>query len=660
MKTKSLLAYLFVATALICDVHAGKDGSSPYFMIHGKSEIQGVEIMPLRSSDVEVKIDGTIARVILKQRYANTGSVPIEATYVFPASTRAAVHGMTLSNGGRVTRAVIRRKDVARKEYAEAREQKKTAALLEEHRPNVFQMSVANLLPGEDIEVETTWTESIPSENSVYEFVFPTVVGPRYDGVGQSKETPWAANPHLPADTQVAPEFTLSVDLTTTLPLAEVGCPSHEVDVSFHEKNRAKIEIGGTSKRGLDNRDFVIRWEHGNRQVDTGLLLHQGKEENHFMMQISPPPRVTPDHIPPRDYVLLLDCSGSMDGFPIETAKGLLVDLVKGFKEDDTFNVVTFSSDCQILSSQPLTASKKNLDRAVRFISEQPSGGGTEMKMALRRAIDLPGGEGRSRSILLVTDGYVTADTEARNLVKENIGKANLFTFGIGSSVNRELIESLARVGGGESVVVLSSTEAQKVARKFQEMVSSPVLAKVEISAVGVELTDMEPRRIGDLFAARPLVISGIWKGDPKGEVIVRGIAGNGTPFEQRMSLSDSAERSGMDHPALPTLWARETIRALEESLDKNASEEIARIGLDYSLLTKHTSFIAIDEGPKAKHGATTLVRQPLASPAGMSVTSGSAIQQATGRSSSVPEPGSIGLISFLVVLLALQRQRTN
>lgn len=651
------LVYGFLSAA---SPAAAESPSAPYFQIVGNSDEGPNEQLPLKSSVAKVSIDGTIARVRLTQQYANSGSVPIEAIYVFPASTRAAVHGMTLTTGGRVIAARVKESVKAKAEYETAKAEKKTAALLEEHRPNVFQMSVANLLPGDDIDVEIEWTETIPAVDSTYEFVFPTVVGPRYTGgSAAAKGETWTANPHLLSGTPNPATFSLEATLSTTLALAEVTCPSHPVAVDFNSKDRAQVSI--SSKPGEDNanRDFILRWKLGNDRVDAGLLLHRGPSTNHFLLQIAPPPRVGLDQIPPRDYVIVLDVSGSMAGFPLDAAKDLLKNLVRGLRSDDTFNVVRFASDSGVLSETPLPANAANIELANQFIDSQTSRGGTELEAALQRSLALPGGENRSRSILLITDGYVSADAETADLIRQNIGAANLFTFGIGTAVNRELLESVARAGGGEPVIVTTGKEAGAAAARFREMVSNPVLAKVQVSAEGVTLGSITPDPHPDVFAARPLVVTGTWTGEPKGKIIVRGIGGNGTPFEKSIDLAEAAAASGLDHPALPVLWARERVRRLTDGVkrDEETVREITSLGLSYSLLTPYTSFLAIDETPRDFKGVAQAVKQPLPLPKGVSE---SAIGggPAMVKNASVPEPGSIGLIAFLVVLLALQRQR--
>lgn len=653
MITPVRLLYFAILYGLLTTFSPASSGA-PYLFTPGNDD--GTECFPLKHSTAKITIDGAIARGRLSQTFGNAGSTPVEAVYVFPASTRAAVHGMKITSGGRTTAARIRKKDEARTEYETAKRENKTAALLEEQRENVFQMSVAHLLPGDDIVVDIEWTETIPSVEGVNEFVFPTVVGPRYTG-GEGDATSWTANPHLAAGTSNPATFDLAVDLATALPLSEVSCPSHPAAVDFQSERGARIRLETTQGDDAANRDFVLKWKLGGEQVDAGLLLHHGEDASHFLLQVEPPARVTSDKIPPRDYVMILDVSGSMSGFPLDTAKRLLHELVGNLKPTDTFNVLCFSGGTGLLSETPLPANEENLEAATRFIDEQSAGGATELGAAMQRAIALPGGEDRSRSLLLVTDGYVSADEQTCTLVRRNIGRANVFAFGIGSSVNRALIEGISRAGGGEASIVTRPSEAEPVAHGFLDKISSPVLAKVRIEADGVEIADLEPDPHPDVFRSRPLLVMGRWDGRGEGAVVVRGIAGNGKPFEKRISFAEAA-KNGTDHPALPVLWARERVRRLQDGGGAEAKAEITRLGLTYSLLTRHTSFIAVDETPRPVGGLAKTVRQPLPLPQGVTETALGSSGGPIVANGSVPEPAMLGLISVLVILLALQRGR--
>ncbi|MFD0893512.1 VWA domain-containing protein [Luteolibacter ambystomatis] len=668
MKVLLRLIYFAAVFGFLAAASPGETTAAPYFHATTASGEKSGGNLPLKSSTADVWIDGTIARISLEQVYANTGDKPMEAIYVFPASTRAAVHGMTLATGGRTITARIKEKTAAKTEYEQAKSQKRTAALLEEQRPNVFQMSVANILPGDDIHVTVQWSESIPATDGTYEFVFPTVVGPRYGHqMGGATET-WSANPHLEEGKPSPAGFQLAVNLSTALPLAEVKCTSHPVNVDFQSKSTAAVKLVTKTGEEAANRDFILRWKLGQDRVDAGLLLHKGEKENHFLLQVEPPKRVTPDLIPLRDYVFVLDISGSMQGFPLQTAKDLLTQLTSVLRPDDTFNIVTFSGGSEVLSLSPVANTPAMVEQARNFITKQQSGGGTELGQALDRAFALPGSEGRSRSIVVMTDGFVGFEREVFTSIRSRLGQANLFSVGIGSSVNRHLIEGMARAGQGEPFVITQPSEVNGTVTRFRDLIASPVLAKIRVEAEGVELSGIEPSPYPDLFANRPLVIAGRWSGEAKGRIIIRGIAGHGEVFEKSVDLAE-ATASGTDHPALPVLWARERVRHLEDELvptsdrsipvaSPESIREVTALGLTYQLLTPYTSFVAVDETPRGFDGLAQTVKQPLPLPAGVSNSAIGTTPKPIVVNGSVPEPDAIGLISLLVTLLALQRRR--
>jgi Ca-activated chloride channel family protein len=434
---------------------------SPYFLV--KSDDPETDQLPLKSTAAEVAIAGVIADVVVTQIYENEGNRPLEAIYVFPASTRAAVHGMKMTIGERTIVAEIREREQARQEYEAAKEAGKSASLLEQQRPNVFQMNVANILPGDTIRVELRYTELLVPTDGVYEFVYPTVVGPRYSELPETEapqEEAWVRNPYLREGEPPPYKFDFRATLSAGLPIAGVTSPSHEMDIAFAGPARVEARLTAEDKGEGGNRDVILKYRLSGGQIETGLLLYEGETEKFFLMMMQPPQRVEADSIPPREYVFIVDVSGSMRGFPLDTAKTLLRDLIGNLRPTDRFNVLLFAGGSQIFEKRSVTATEANIGRAISFIDNQQGGGGTQILPAMRRALNLPAEGTVSRSMVVVTDGYVRVETEAFDLIRNNLGEANLFAFGIGSSVNRFLIEGMARVGMGEPFVVTKPAEA--------------------------------------------------------------------------------------------------------------------------------------------------------------------------------------------------------
>ncbi len=610
----------FLEQAMASIPKEGEDKTlSPYFFV--MSDDPKTDQLPMKSTRADVDIAGVIAGVKVTQVYKNTGKNTLEAIYIFPASSRAAVYAMKMTIGTRVIEAEIREKEKARKEYEQARKEGRTASLLEQMRPNVFQMNVANILPGDEIKVEMFYTELLVPEDNIYEFIYPTVVGPRYSNVKETDATPqqaWTKNPYL-HEGQAAPyTFGIDVNITSGMPISQVASPSHaSVTTEFADKTKAHVALKESTEGG--NRDFVLRYSLAGDQIESGLLLYKGKDENFFLTMVEPPKRVEPAKIVPREYIFICDISGSMHGFPLDITKKLMRELFGNLKSTDYFNVLLFAGSNAVLAEKSLSASKDNIEKAIAILSGQTGGGGTELVPALKRALALPRTKGTSRIMVIATDGYVSVEKDAFELIRSNLSDANLFAFGIGSSVNRYLIEGMARAGMGEPFILLNQGEAPAKAAKFKQYIAAPVLNGIKVDFKGFDAYDVEPKSIPDLFAKRPLIVYGKYKGEPSGNVVVTGTAA-GQKFEKSLAASPALESP--KNEALKYLWARERIMWLGDMnrLDKSDArvKEITDLGLKYHLMTAYTSFIAVDKIVRAD-GKYETVKQPLPLPQGVS-----------------------------------------
>lgn len=603
MKRWELLVFVGFILAMVCladMAQASEDVAdrtlSPYFMV--KSDSPGVDQLPLKSTSASVRIAGVIADVTVRQVYHNTGTRTLEAIYVFPGSTRAAVYGMTMTIGERVLTAKIREREQARREYEQARQEGRTASLLEQERPNVFTMNVANIQPGDEIVVELKYTELLVPTAGVYEFVYPAVVGPRYSNQPAATAPAtdrFIASPYLPQGEAAPYDFDVRAVISAGMPIQEVTSPSHKIVVAHDDLRTATITLKPNEGNG-GNRDYILRYRLAGNAIESGLLLYQGDTENFFLMLVQPPARVTPQQIPPREFVFIVDVSGSMHGFPLDISKKLMRDLLTGLRPVDRFNVLMFAGGSTVLAESSLPATEANITRAVNAIDNERGGGGTELLPALKRALALPRTTGISRSVVIVTDGYIGIERESFDLIRNNLGKANMYAFGIGSSVNRFLIEGLARCGQGEPFIVTKPEEANAQAEKFRTYIQSPVLTGIQFTTPGFDAYDIEPISIPDVLAERPLVVFGKWRGEVKGEVVVTGTAGNGA-FRERLRVTEYRPRT--DNAALRYLWARQRIAMLDDynriAARTELKEEVTALGLQYNLMTQYTSFVAID-----------------------------------------------------------------
>lgn len=634
------------------DLEPRQKTESPYFFVRGGDP--SVDRLPLKDTRVDVRISGVIADVTVTQHYRNEGQRAIEARYVFPGSTRAAVHGLTVRLADRLITAQIREKQQARIEFDQARTEGRTAALLEQHQPNVFQMNVANVLPGDDVKVELRYTELLVPRSGTYRFAFPTVVGPRYNSPQSSQaQARRVAQPFLPPGEPTPSGFDLRVELASPIGLKEVRSSSHAIEVTEHGEQRASVALSQAGP--ANNRDFLLDYRLAGDRIESGVMLYRGQEENFFLAMVEPPKHVPAAAIAPREYIFVVDISGSMHGFPLDTAKAMLRELVGGLKPSDSFNVLLFSGSNRFLAPHSVPATRANIEQAIRTIEQFRGGGSTELIPALRRVYAEPRPADLSRTVVVVTDGYVTVEREAFELVRRHLSQANVFAFGIGTSVNRHLVEGLARAGMGEPFVITRAEDAPQQAERFRRMIDSPVLTSVKARFEGLDVYDVEPLQLPDVLAERPVLVFGKWRGEPRGQVVVEGQSAGGA---YREALPVGAHLA-QDTAALRFLWARHRIERLgdQESLDGGDAlrRQITDLGLRYGLLTQYTSFLAVDRVVRQVPAEPAVsVDQPSPMPQGVSALAVGAEVPGT------PEPATWGALLVTASVLAMVARRVR
>ncbi len=565
----------------------------------------------LKRTEVQANIIGVLADVQVKQVYVNSGKTPVEATYIFPASTRAAVYGMTMTVKDRVINAVVKEKQQARQVYQQAVSSGHTASLLEQLKPNVFQMSVGNIGSNDSVVVVLHYSEAIAYAEGEYEFVYPAVVGPRYaSSVNAADFQAVLSSMDLPKE--IPGDFSLNVSLATGVALKQVESPSHKLDIhSVNAGTNAPASMSDAKSitslspqmGGHDaNRDFVLHYRLSGPAIESGLLLSKSNDENFFMLMVQPPRQVEIPNILPREYVFIVDVSGSMQGKPLQTAQRLMSDLLDKLRPTDRFNILCFSGSQLTMSDNSVELTPGNKERARNFLNNGFGGGGTELLPALQRAFGMNAAEGFSRNFVVITDGFVQCEPQAFDLVRKNLNKANIYAFGIGQSVNRFLMEGLARAGNAEPMIVTDMNEAPKMADKFREYIEAPVLTHISVDFGKLDAYDVDPISIPDVSAKRPIIVFGKWKGEASGLVSLHGTAANGA-YDVNIDLS--AEPIRPENSALRYLWARNRIRLIQDGaangwgyatpMTTANKQAITDLGLKYNLLTDYTSFVAVD-----------------------------------------------------------------
>ncbi len=619
---------------------------APYFYV--ESEEIGVDCFPLKKTSVKTSINGIIADTYVEQTYTNEGTKPINAQYIFPASTKVTIHGMQMQIGNQLVTAVIKEKEEAEEEFETAKSEGKSASMLSEERANVFTMDVANIMPGDVVRIELHYTELIMPVDGSYQFVFPTVVGPRYvspliDDCGGREE--WVGTPYLSEGTPPTDEYDIDVTVSAAVPITSLASSSHSIDIGWTENTTAHITLADPSDYA-GNRDFILDYKLTGDEIGTGLIVNTNEKENVFMLMIQPPERYELTEIPPREYIFVLDVSGSMSGFPLDTAKKLINNLVSGLRETDTFNLILFSGTSYKMSSRSVPATEENINKAVQLVNGEKGAGGTELSAALEDALNTPADKDVARNIVIISDGYIYGESEVFQLVNENMNKAEFFSFGIGRAVNRNLIEGIATIGQGEPFIVTEEEEADKIAEKFRTYIQSPILTDIKVSFEGFDAYDVEPAILPTLYANKPIVLLGKWHGEVSGTINISGMTGGGA-YSQSISVADAITG---ENDALGYLWARKRVERLTDygagGDNPDVQEEVTQIGLNYSMITPYTSFIAVLDVVRNPDGESTDVNQPQHLPFEVSNL---AVGFRIGS-----EPGEVILFAALIILVFL------
>jgi Ca-activated chloride channel family protein len=570
-------------------------------------------LCPLKHTDVKVEISGFLSRVNVTQQFENPLKEKIEAVYVFPLPAGAAVDDMTMVVGERTVRGKILRREEAQAVYEAARAGGQVASLLDQERPNIFTQSVANILPGEQVKITISYVETLKYEAGSYEFSFPMVVGERYipggaidpqaaAAAGETPQVPDASRilpRKAPAGMRAGHDISLDVMLDAGLPIDDIQGKSHEVELERLNAHSAHVRLKSNST--IPNKDFVLRYDVAGKNIQDALLAHRSGKGGYFSMIIQPPERVTVADVTPKELVFVLDTSGSMQGFPIEKAKESMKLALDGLYPTDTFNLITFAGDTKILFPAPVRATPANLRRAQAFLASREGDGGTEMMKAIKAALDGSGAEDHVRIVCFMTDGEVGNDMEIISEVQKH-PNARVFAFGIGSSVNRFLLDKMSEAGRGEVEYVALNDDGSAAARRFHERVRNPLLTDISIDWNGLPVADVYPRRIPDLFGAKPVVLTGRYTAAGNGVIRLKGKM-SGREFVREIAV-DFPEAESRNE-VVSSLWARSRIDDLmsqdfegiqQGKMKPELKETITNLGLEYRLMTQFTSFVAVEE----------------------------------------------------------------
>jgi Ca-activated chloride channel family protein len=591
--------------------------------------------VPLAHTDVRASIAGPIASVTLTQKFHNPYAGKIEALYLFPLPDDAAVNDFLMTIGGRTIRGVIREREEARQIYDAAKARGHHASLLSQERSNIFTQRVANIEPNETIDVSITYFHTLGYRDGAYEFVFPMVVGPRFHA-GMSALR--AGSPDTSIDTQYlrphersGHDVSINVAIDAAVPIESVESPSHAVAVNTDPINpgRASVTLAAGGGGTIPNRDFILRYRLGGDRIKGGLITHSDERGGYFCFTLVPPDDLRYSVRGPIELVFVVDCSGSMEGQPLALARRAVTQALAQLRPDDTFQVIRFSDTATFMTDRPVAASPFNIRVASDFVANLRANGGTVMLTGLEPALEARGDWDRTRFVCLLSDGLLDNEPEVLRRLSKRLGDSRVFSIGIGAAPNRALLNAMARIGRGAAAYIATEPEADETMNLFIERVSTAAMTNLKIDWGSLDVTDVYPKRLPDLYTGRPVTITGRYKNPTTRavhEVKVTGRVG-----DRREALVFPIKAAGVREaaPALPMVWARARIQELDEYAGWGATpgtgstagpnkREIRDLALRYGLLSAHTSFIAVDSDHRTGGTYGTTVPVPVNMPQGM------------------------------------------
>jgi Ca-activated chloride channel family protein len=584
--------------------------------------------VPLKHTDVRASITGYIATVDVTQQYHNPYAEKIEAIYVFPLPANAAVNEFIMTIGDRKIRGVIREREEARQIYENAKRQGYVASLLTQERPNVFTQHVANIEPGKRIDVNVKYFHTLEYTDGSYEFSFPMVVGPRFnppgttDGVGAAGRGNRGVSQqktevqYLKENERSGHDIALAVDIDAGVNVEEIKSINHRVTMSRPQEGRAHVALASDDK--IPNKDFVLRYKVAGKTVKSALMAQKDAKGDggYFTLMLFPPESL--ENLPrkPLEMVFTLDVSGSMSGQPIEQSKAAVRYALKNMRGDDTFNVIRFFEHAEQFAPRAVPANEQTIPAAMQYIEQMQAGGGTMMIEGIRQSLQVTPDPDRLRFVAFLTDGYIGNDAEILREVHNLRGPSRIFSFGVGQAPNRFLLDHMARMGQGCAAYLSLNDNADDVMAKYFARISHPALTDLSIDWGGMQVSDIYPAKLPDLFVGRPVVITGRYRGNPDSATVrVRGKVGGET---REMPLAVNVADAKNAHAGITSVWARMKIADLADRTTYENNPELAGVikqtALDYGLLSAFTAFVAVDSTQRTAgdHGTTVMTPVPV------------------------------------------------
>ncbi len=609
---KSLAWTLFLLATLIFRP-ALASGPTPAEMQAGSLLMQmseGYATATLLDTNVNITVNGLVARVSVMQEFRNEGSEWVEGVYVFPLPDEAAVDHMRLYVGDRFIEGEIREKEQARREYEQARQEGKKTSLVEQQRANLFTTSVANIGPGEAVIVEIEYLETVRYDDGTFSLRFPMTLTPRYipgEATTDRQGTGWAADTTLVDDASLitppmigasnSHKISLQARINAGMRLEIIASRYHPVTVG-ETSSHYTVALAG-ARASMDH-DFELLWRPVPSAAPRGMVFAETVNgEPHYLLMVMPPDDGTATSRMPREMIFVVDTSGSMHGVSITQAKEALQRALTGLQPGDRFNVIEFNNYPTPMFAESMPASGSNIAMAQAFVNRLQANGGTEMNAALQFALRAPPSHGYLRQIIFITDGAVGNEEGLFKLIEARLAGARLFTVGIGSAPNSWFMRKAAEAGRGTFTTISALHEVtEKMDRLFRKL-ENPQLTNIELQWPSGAAIESFPAIVPDLYLGEPVAVrvkaSSEFLPGAALRIVGNSIAGTWT--------ADVSLALGTPSPGVAALWARARIADLLDRQRRGADETetrdaIVATALMHHLVSKYTSLVAVDKTP--------------------------------------------------------------
>ncbi|MDI6774268.1 MAG: VIT domain-containing protein [Verrucomicrobiota bacterium] len=540
----------------------------------------GVSPLAIKRQRVDIQLKEGAANVKVEQVFKNNVDRDLEAVYVFPLPENAGIADFAMYIGGKRVSGELVEKGKARQIYQDIVRRMKDPGLLEHLSGNLFRVNIYPMPKNGEQRIEIAYSQNLAFEGGLYSFVYPLKTSEKAS--------------------RTLEDFTVNARLVSSVPLKTVYSPSHKVGITRRGDHEAVI--GFEEDKSVLDRDFVLYYGFSKKDFGLNLLTHRIEgQDGFFMMLLAPAVEPPKGEVIKRDLSFVFDTSGSMSGDKIRQAREALKYCVNRLKDYDRFNIIRFSTDVEKFSEGFLAANDKNRKAALEFVDKIEARGGTDIAGALAAALGQKTEETRPHVIVFLTDGLPTIGVTEIPAILDNVGKAigkntRVFVFGVGHNVNTHLLDRLANERGGVSQYVQPEEDIEVKVSSLYDKISHPVLSRPEVKIEKVEVSQLHPKELSDLFAGSQITIFGRYKSD--GHVAIR-LAGEVNGKKQEHTFEADFPAKSMENDFIPQLWATRRVGYLLDQIrlkeDNELRDEVIRLGKEYGIVTPYTSYLVLE-----------------------------------------------------------------